>query len=75
MTFSSEEDLIGQLRPNVDGLVLEEGYRRGTFLPSVWQEVPEPREFLRHLKQKAGLRAGHWSSTLVIKRYVVESFP
>jgi AmmeMemoRadiSam system protein A len=73
MSFISEEDLIAQLRPGVDGLLLEDGHCRGTFLPSVWGQVSEPREFLRHLKHKAGLRPDYWSHTLTVKRYVVES--
>jgi uncharacterized protein len=75
MRFSSEEDLLAQLRPRVDGLIIEEGSARGTFLPSVWEQVPEPREFLRHLKLKAGLRPDHWSSRIRVQRYTAESVP
>jgi AmmeMemoRadiSam system protein A len=71
----SEEDLLAQLRPGVDGLVIEEDYRRGTFLPAVWEQLPEPREFLRHLKRKAGLPADYWSGSLRVSRYTVESIP
>ncbi|MHB8534960.1 MAG: AmmeMemoRadiSam system protein A [Sulfuricaulis sp.] len=71
--FTSEQNLLAQLRPRVDGLILEEGFARGTFLPSVWEQVPEPREFLRHLKQKAGLNADHWSNRIRVQRYWVES--
>lgn len=74
MQFESEEDLIRQLRPGVDGLVLSDRGRRGTFLPSVWQSLPDPRDFLRHLKQKAGLPPDHWSDTLQVARYTVEEF-
>jgi len=41
MTFSSEQDLLAQLQPDIDGLILEEGFHRGTFLPSVWEQLPE----------------------------------
>lgn len=75
MQFSSEEDLLAQLRPHVDGLIIEEGFFRGTFLPSVWEQVPEPREFLRHLKHKAGLHPDHWSSRIRVQRYTTESVP
>ncbi len=75
MKFSSEEDLLAQLRPHVDGLIIEEGYSRGTFLPSVWEQVPEPREFLRHLKLKAGLHPDYWSSRIRVHRYTAESIP
>ncbi len=72
--FLSEEDLLQQLRPGEDGLVLEEGRRRGTFLPSVWEQLPTNELFLRHLKQKAGLPPDYWSDTLKVSRYTTESF-
>lgn len=72
MTFDSEAGLIRQLRPSIDGLILVEGPFRGTFLPSVWESLPEPADFLRHLKQKAGLPAGYWSDTLKVYRYSTE---
>ncbi|MDT4331268.1 AmmeMemoRadiSam system protein A [Methylomonas sp. MED-D] len=72
--FASETDLISQLRPGIDGLILSEGGRRGTFLPSVWEDLPDPVEFLRHLKRKAGLPADYWSSTVKIQRYTTEMF-
>ena len=74
MTFTSESDLIAQLRPGVDGLILEDGPARGTFLPSVWDSLPDPEDFLRHLKNKAGLPSRHWSPDLRIYRYQTESF-
>lgn len=74
MAFQSETDLLQQLRPGVDGLVLEEGRHRGTFLPSVWEQLPAPELFLRHLKQKAGLPPDYWSDTLQVSRYTTESF-
>ncbi|HEB95866.1 MAG TPA: AmmeMemoRadiSam system protein A [Sedimenticola thiotaurini] len=74
MTFDSEADLVRQLRPGEDGLILEEGPYRGTFLPSVWESLPRPEEFLRHLKMKAGLPPDHWSDRIRIYRYGTESF-
>lgn len=74
LEFSSEADLVARLRPGVDGLILEDGRHRGTFLPSVWESLPEPREFLRHLKHKAGLSPDYWSDTVRILRYETESF-
>ena len=73
MQFSSEEDLLRQLRPYIDGLILEEDRHRGTFLPSVWEQLPAPREFLRHLKHKAGLDPDYWSNRIRIQRYTAES--
>jgi AmmeMemoRadiSam system protein A len=72
--FSSEEELISQLRPNIDGLVLEDGLHRGTFLPSVWESLHEPALFLKHLKQKAGLPTDYWSDNLKVLRYTTDSF-
>jgi AmmeMemoRadiSam system protein A len=75
MVFSSESDLLRQIRPGVDGLILQEGFRRGTFLPSVWAELPEKELFLTHLKLKAGLPADYWSDTLRVFRYTTDCFP
>lgn len=72
--FASEADLISQLRPGIDGVILQEGGRRGTFLPSVWGDLPDPAEFLKHLKQKAGLPTSYWSDTLQAYRYTTEMF-
>lgn len=72
MTFTSEADLLYQLRPGIDGLILSDGPYRGTFLPSVWESLPEPVNFLRYLKQKAGLSPHHWSNTLTVQRYTTE---
>lgn len=74
MTFEDEADLLDQLRPGEDGLVLQDGPNRGTFLPSVWESLPEPADFLAHLKRKAGLAANHWSPHLEVFRYTTESF-
>ncbi|MES9857823.1 MAG: AmmeMemoRadiSam system protein A [Sedimenticola sp.] len=75
MNFSSEEDLLRQLQPGIDGLILEDGRYRGTFLPSVWEQLPNPTDFLRRLKQKAGLAPDYWSKSLTVRRYYTESFP
>lgn len=74
MSFDSEEDLIARLEPGRDGLILSEGGRRGTFLPAVWESLPEPRAFLAHLKLKAGLAPDYWSENIEIQRYRTESF-
>ncbi|MGZ8144417.1 MAG: AmmeMemoRadiSam system protein A [Methylosarcina sp.] len=74
ISFASEQDLLEQLRPGVDGLILEEGNRRGTFLPSVWQSLPKPRDFLRQLKLKAGLPPDYWSDRIRVSRYRTEEF-
>ena len=74
IAVSSEAELLGRLRPGTAGLTLEDRGHRGTFLPAVWESLPEPAQFLAHLKQKAGLSPGHWSDSLRISRYTAESF-
>lgn len=71
--FSSEQELLLQLRPGIDGLLLSDGHYRGTFLPSVWKQLPAPDDFFRQLKIKAGLVEDYWSDSLKIERYTVES--
>ena len=56
MRFDNEADLLAQLRPGVDGLIIEDTGRRSLYLPSVWQEIPDKREFLGTLKLKGALR-------------------
>lgn len=71
MSFSSEEHLLAQLIPHVDGLVLEASGRRGTFLPQVWDQLPDPRDFVAHLKRKAGLPETYWGPDVRVSRYRV----
>ena len=74
MSFISEEDLLAQLRPGDDGLILEEGANRGTLLPAVWKTIPDRRAFVNHVKLKAGLPGNYWSNTLQASRYTAEYF-
>jgi AmmeMemoRadiSam system protein A len=78
IAFASEAELLAQLRPGIDGVILAEndspGARRGTFLPSVWEQLPRRQDFLRHLKLKAGLSPDHWSKDIRAWRYRTESF-
>ncbi len=74
LTFASEQELLAQIEPGLDGLILEEDFARGTFLPSVWSSLPDPVDFMRHLKRKAGLPEDYWSNRLRVSRYRTESF-
>ena len=74
MRFEDEADLLRQIQPGVDGLILQDGPNRGTFLPSVWESLPQAADFLSHLKLKAGLPANHWSGRVEVYRYFTESF-
>ncbi|MGZ8216034.1 AmmeMemoRadiSam system protein A [Methylomagnum sp.] len=69
---ASEADLLAQMVQFEDGLILADGHRRGTFLPAVWESLPDPAQFLAHLKMKAGLPANHWSDTVRVWRYRAE---
>jgi AmmeMemoRadiSam system protein A len=71
LRFSGEAELLAQLVPGRDGLVLEVGERRATFLPQVWEALPVPRDFIAALKQKAGLPQEFWSPALRARRYRV----
>lgn len=74
LEVNSEAELLAQLEPGEDGLILQAGYHRATFLPSVWEQLPDPREFLGRLKQKAGLAENFWSDELHFQRYRTLSF-
>ncbi len=69
-----EAALLAALRPHVDGVVLEYGHHRGTFLPQVWEQLPEPAEFLAHLKRKAGLPMDFWAEGVRLARYTVSKW-
>ncbi len=73
MHFESEQDLLEQIVPETDGLILEYQGKRGTFLPSVWEQLPDKREFLNHLKQKAGLTDDFWDREIKVKRYFTQT--
>lgn len=74
MAFESESDLLTQLRPGIDGVLLEHGWQRGTFLPQVWEQLPEPKAFLAHLRRKAGLSPDFWAPDLKVSRYTVSKW-
>jgi AmmeMemoRadiSam system protein A len=72
LAFADEDDALGMLRPGIDGVVIEYGGSRATFLPQVWESLPEVSRFLRELKRKAGLPADFWHPDLRLSRYGVE---
>ena len=71
IAFADEAELLAQLRPGVDGVTVEYGRHRATFLPQVWETLDEPRAFFEALKRKAGLPAGFWHPQLSVSRYAV----
>jgi len=69
-----EAELLARLRPGTDGLVLAWRGSRATFLPKVWEHLQEPRQFLAHLKRKAGWHDEFWATDLEVWRYDTEVF-
>lgn len=75
INYSSLEDMVSILTPYKDGVIIEKQHCRATFLPQVWDQLPEPESFLSHLCTKAGLSAGEWrKGDLDIYTYQVQSF-
>lgn len=74
MDFIDEADALARLRPGIDGLILTHGHRRSTFLPQVWESLPDPRRFMAQLKLKAGLPADFWDEKISLARYGVQKW-
>ncbi len=75
LEYSTPQELIAKLRPGIDGVVLQEGGRRATFLPQVWAKVPDPEEFLSQLCMKMGTPPDLWKKKpLEVFVYQVEEF-
>lgn len=70
----TEDELLQTIRPGIDGLLLRTATSQATFLPAVWEQLPQAREFLRQLKLKAGWSADFWADDLRAWRYTTESF-
>lgn len=74
LSFTSREDLLALLRPGVDGVVLGWHGHRGTFLPQVWEQVPDREDFLAHLLHKAGLPVFFWDPDVTARRFTVTAW-
>ena len=74
MPVSREADLLRRLVPGIDGLVIVAEGRRATFLPKVWEMLPDPRQFVRALKAKCGLPETYWSNRIEFRRYRTTSY-
>jgi AmmeMemoRadiSam system protein A len=72
--FAREEEALAALRPGVDGIIFEAGSNRSTFLPQVWEQLPDPQDFLAHLKSKAGLPEDFWGPDVRLQRYTVRKW-
>jgi AmmeMemoRadiSam system protein A len=75
LEYSDQFDLLAKLRPAVDGVILRDGSHRATFLPQVWEQIPDKAEFLSHLCVKMGAAATAWQQKrLAVETYQVEEF-
>lgn len=70
--YTDADDLLKRLKPNIHGVILSKNGRRSTFLPQVWKQIPDPKVFLEHLCQKAGLTTQCWQDKPTIFVYTVE---
>jgi AmmeMemoRadiSam system protein A len=75
LPYENWMDLINKLRPGLDGVLIRDGVRRATFLPQVWEKVPDPQEFMSHLCIKMGAPSDHWRMhKMDVYTYQVEEF-
>ena len=72
--FADEFQALEQLRPGIDGIIFECGRYRSTFLPQVWEQLPQAEVFMQHLKYKAGLPVNYWSDDVRLSRYTVQKW-
>jgi AmmeMemoRadiSam system protein A len=75
LEYQDWRDLIAKLRPGVDGVLIRDGFQRATFLPQVWEKIPDPQEFLTQLCNKMGAEGNRWrTKKLMVSIYQVEEF-
>ncbi len=75
LDYANADDLLAKLKPGIDGVIIKKGFASATFLPQVWDQLPQPKAFLSHLCTKAGLPAGHWrEGDLSVQVYQVQYF-
>lgn len=75
LEYADAEDLVSKLRPGVDGVTIKKGYQSATFLPQVWKQLSDPKDFLKHLCMKAGLPSNEWrDNTVQVSVYQVQCF-
>ena len=71
----SAEEVHLVLRPGIDGVIIKKGFSQATFLPQVWEQLPDKKEFLTHLCLKAGLDGSEWTrAELEVSTYQVQAF-
>lgn len=78
MPAANEAELLSKLEPGVTGLIISDtgpGGGRAVFLPQVWDDIPDPRNFLTRLKMKAGMKPDHWSDSFAAQVFTVQKTP
>ncbi len=74
LSFSDETAAMAQITPQVHGVIFEYGHHRSTYLPQVWDSIPDPQMFMATLRQKAGLPPNFWQPGVKIHTYTVAKF-
>jgi AmmeMemoRadiSam system protein A len=75
LTYTDGRDLLNKLRPGIDGVIIKKGFHQSTFLPQVWEQLPDKKAFLKHLCLKAGLGGNAWETgDLEVSTYQVQAF-
>lgn len=75
LAYQGANDLLNKIRPGIDGLIIKKGFYQATFLPQVWDQLPDKKEFLSHLCMKAGLDEDEWQKgKLEVQTYQVQAF-
>lgn len=75
LEYSDADDLLKKIRPNIDGVIIKQGFYQATFLPQVWEQLPDKKEFFTHLCLKAGLDGNEWKKgKLEVYTYQVQAF-
>ena len=75
LAYTDANDLLAKLKPGTDGLIIRKGYHQATFLPQVWEQLPNKKDFLTHLCLKAGLAGDAWAyDQLEVHTYQVQAF-
>ena len=75
LKYSDADDLLKKIRPDVDGVIIKKGYYQATFLPQVWEQLPDKKEFFTHLCLKAGMDGDEWKNgKLEVYTYQVQAF-
>ncbi|MFH1627457.1 MAG: AmmeMemoRadiSam system protein A [Pseudomonadota bacterium] len=75
LSYANADDLLRKLQPGIDGVIIKKGYHQSTFLPQVWEQLPQKEAFLNHLCLKAGLDGDEWKKGgLEVSTYQVQAF-